>query len=183
MKAFIASSSRDGILNIYKELASNVSTILARRGYKLVYGGTSSGMMQTCYMTFKYEGNKVKGFYDVTEAKDAEYLDLDAADVSPNTFTRTSRLYQSADLIVILPGGFGTLAELFSCIIEKQTKKDNKKIILFNYNKYYDNLLYQFKDMISERFIGKESMDQFDIVTNIKNFEEYVNNIEMKEVD
>ena len=129
MKVFIASSAKDGILNIYKELASSVSTILVRRGYKLVFGGTSSGMMGTCYMTFKYEDGKVKGFYDVTDAKDAEYLDLDAVDVSPNTFTRTSRLYQSADLVVILPGGFGVLSELFSSILEKQSKKDNKRIV------------------------------------------------------
>ena len=132
-------------------------------------------------MTFKYEDGKVKGFYDVTNAKDAEYLDLDAIDVSPNTFVRSSRLYQSSDVIVILPGGFDTLSELFSCIIEKYTKKDNKRIVLFNYNKYYDNLLYQFKDMIDERFVNDELLQQFDIVTNLNDFEKYINEIQSEE--
>jgi len=183
MRVFIGSSGKDGILNIYKELASSVSTILARKGYKLVYGGGSSGMMGTCYMTYKYEGSKVKGIYDVSETKYSEELELDAMDVLPNTCARTHSLYQHADLIVILPGGFGTLAELFSMIIEKQTRMDDKKIVLFNYNKYYDNLLYQFKDMLDERFINEESLNQFDIVTNIKDFEEYINKLEMKEVE
>ncbi len=183
MRAFIGCSAKDGILNIYKELASNVSTILARKGYKLVYGGGSSGMMGTCYMTYKYEGQKVKGIYDVGDTKYAEGLEHDAMDVVPNTFDRTKSLYQHADIVVILPGGFGTLAELFSMIIEKQVRLDEKKIVLFNYNKYYDNLLYFFKDMMDERFINEETLQQFDIVTNLKDFEDYINKIETEEVN
>ena len=183
MRAFISSSDKDGILSIYKELASSVATILARKGYKLVYGGSSTGMAGTIYMTYKYEGGKVKGFYDVSEANKAEELELDAIDVSKNTFHRNSNLYMHADLIVILPGSFQTLSEFFSMIVEKQTKIEDKKIVLFNYNKFYDNMLYQFKDMIDERFIDTDNLRQFDIVTNLNDFEKYINSIEMKEVE
>ena len=183
MRVFIASSGKEGILNIYKELASNVSTILARKGFKLIYGGGDTGMMGTCYMTYKYEGGKVKGFYDVMESDIAERLELDAIDVSPNTFVRTNHLYDHADLIVILPGGAGTLAEFFSMINEKQTHNEDKRIVLFNYNKYYDNLLYHIKDMMDERFITEETLNTFDIITNLKDFEEYINKIEIREVD
>lgn len=182
MRVFIGTSGKSSTLNVYKELASNVATILARRRFKLVYGGGSQGMMGSLYMTYKYEGEKVKGFYDVIEASKAEELELDAVDVSPSTFERTKHLYMHADFIVILPGGLGTMSELLSMIIEKQTKKDNKKIVLFNYNKYYDNLLYQIKDMIDEHFIEEEALQQFDIVTNINEFEGYVDKI-MKEVE
>ena len=180
MRVFIGTSGKSSTLNAYKELASNVATILARRRYKLVYGGGSQGMMGSIYMTYKYEGEKVKGFYDVTEATKAEELELDAVDVAPSTFERTKHLYQHADLIVILPGGVGTIAELLSMIIEKQTKKDDKKIVLFNYNKYYDHLLYQIKSMIDEYFIEEDALQSFDIVTNLDDFEGYVNKI-MKE--
>ena len=181
MKAFIGASGKPSVLNIYKELASNVSTILARRRYKLVYGGGSQGMMGSCFMTYKYEGEKVKGFYDVTEATKAEELELDAIDVAPSTFERTKHLYMHADIIVILPGGVGTIAELLSMIIEKQTKKDDKKIVLFNYNKYYDYLLFQIKHMIDEHFISEEALQSFDIVTNIEDFEGYINKLMMEE--
>ena len=53
MRAFIGASDKDGILSIYKELASNVATILARKGFKLVYGGGSTGIAGTIYMTYK----------------------------------------------------------------------------------------------------------------------------------
>lgn len=181
MRVFIASSIQNGVLKIYKELASNVSTILARRGYKLILGASANGMVGSCYMTYKYEEAKVKGFFDITDASIAEELELDAIDIAPNTFTRTMRLYQSADLVVILPGGFGTLAELFSMIMEKRTKKDKKRIVLFNYNKYYDNLLYLFKDMIDERFVTDETLEQFDIVTNLEDFEKYIDEIKIDE--
>jgi uncharacterized protein (TIGR00730 family) len=88
-----------------------------------------------------------------------------------------------ADLIVILPGGFQTLSELFAMLVEKQTKIEDKRIVLFNYNKFYDNILYQLKDMIDERFIDEDNLKQFDIVTNISDFENYINNLEMKEVE
>ena len=182
MRVFIASSGKEGILNIYKELASGVATILARNNFKLVYGGGDTGMMGTTYMTYKYEGKKVKGFYDITDATVAERLELDAIDVSPNTFERTKRLYDHADLIVILPGGVGTLAELYSVIVEKQTKNDiNKRIVLFNYNKYFDNILYHFKDMLDERFITEDTLQMFDIITNLNDFEEYINKINKEE--
>ncbi len=181
MRVFIATSGKEGVLSIYKDLASSVATVLSRHGYKLVYGGGDTGMMGTLYMTYKYEGNKVKGFYDISEANVAQRLELDAVDIAPNTFIRSNHLYEHADLIVILPGGFGTLAELFSMIVEKQTKKDNKHIVLFNYNKYYDNLLYNIKDMMDERFINEESLQQFDIITTISDFEEYINKLNKEE--
>ena len=183
MRAFIGASDKDGILSIYKELASNVATILARKGFKLVYGGGSTGIAGTIYMTYKYENGKVKGFYDVSEATKAEELELDAIDVAKNTFHRTNNLYMHADLIVILPGGFQALSELFAMLVEKQTKIEDKRIVLFNYNKFYDNILYQLKDMIDERFIDEDNLRQFDIVTNISDFENYINNLEMKEVE
>ena len=183
MRVFIASSGKEGILNIYKELASSVATILARKGFKAIFGGGSKSMMGTTYMTYKYEGGKIKGFYDVSDAKTSEELELDAVDVSPNTFERTHKLYEHADLIIILPGGVGTIAEFFSMIVEKQTRYETKKIILFNYNKYYDNLLFYFKDMLDEHFIDDNTLKQFDIVTNLKDFEKMINDIEIKEED
>ena len=84
MRVFIASSGKEGILNIYKELASNVSTILARKGFKLIYGGGDTGMMGTCYMTYKYEGGKVKGFYDVMESDIAERFIKELYKASPH---------------------------------------------------------------------------------------------------
>lgn len=182
MRVFIGTSGKSSTLNVYKELASSVATVMARHRYKLVYGGGSQGMMGSLYMTYKYEGEKVKGFYDVTDASKAEELELDAVDVAPSTFERTKHLYMHADFIVILPGGLGTMSELLSMIIEKQTKKDSKKIVLFNYNKYYDHLLYQIKDMIDEHFIEEDALQQFDIVTNINEFEEYVEKL-VKEVE
>jgi len=182
MRVFIGSSGKDGILSIYKELASSVATTLARNNFKLVYGGGDTSMMGTTYLTYKYEGGKVKGFYDVKDARIAESLELDAVDISPNTFVRTEHLYEHADLIVILPGGIGTLAEFFSMLEEKMTKEDfNKKIVLFNYNKCFDSLLFQIKDLMDERFILKETLNMFDIVTNMKDFDKYIEDLVKEE--
>ena len=59
MRVFIGCSSYNSINLKYKELAQNVSELLARRGDKLVFGGTDAGMMSKCFQTFRYYGCKV----------------------------------------------------------------------------------------------------------------------------
>jgi uncharacterized protein (TIGR00730 family) len=178
MRVFISGGTLEGVLNSYKELASNVATICARKGLKLVFNGIDTALMGTTYMTYKYEGGKVKGFYDITNAGYQERLELDASDISPTTFDMANKLYKHANLIIILPGSFETLSSFFSMINEKIVKKDDKKIILFNYDNYYDKLLYQIKYMIDEKFLDPNLLNMFDIVTNMDEFNKLMNEIE-----
>ena len=174
MRAFIACSARDNVSNDYKNLASDVATVLARHDYKLIYGGADTGMMGKCLMTYKYEGKKVKGFVDIKDAEHAERLEFDAMDVLPNTFDRTRDLYKSADLIVILPGGIGTLAEFISCMEENLTRGDNKKMILFNYNHFYTPLLNFYTKLYDDKFVSNEALKSFIIVKTIEDLEKVI---------
>ncbi len=177
MKVFIASSANNNIPRDYKEIASKVATILARKDYKLLFGACDQGMMGETLLTYKYEGKKVKGFADITDAETANGLELDALDVFPTTFDRTKALYEAADLIVILPGGVGTLSELFSILEENNTRKDNKKIVIFNYNHFYTSLLNYLTRLYESGFITKDLLKTFVIVRDIDNFKTYIDNL------
>ncbi len=179
MKVFIACSARNSLAKEYYELACNVSEAFAKRGYKLVFGGFDKGMMEKCYMTFKYEESKVKAVATVQDEEYIEVLDLDAKEIVPKTFDRTKRLYEIADIVVILPGGIGTLAEFTSMVDYRRcTAYEKKPIILFNYNNYYEPIINMLKGMYESSFCSKEDLKEFDIVNDIKSLNYYLDKLE-----
>lgn len=182
MKVFIGCSASSSLAKEYYELACNVSEIFSKRGHKLVFGGFDKGMMEKCYMTFKYENSKVKA---VATVQDSEYiadLELDAREVVPKTFDRTKRLYEIADIIVILPGGIGTLAEFMSMLDYRRCSNyDKKPIILFNYNNYYTPIINMLKGMYESKFCNANDLKEFNIVNNLQGLEFYLKQLELDE--
>ena len=155
MRVFIGCSAKEVINKDYYKLAVDVSTMLAKRGHKLVFGGAELGMMGKCYLTFRYEEQPVKGIAVLRDADDMAKLDLAAQEVTPTIFRRTEEIYKSSDVLIILPGGFGTYTELFSFIDEKRTKGDKKPIIIYNFNDYYTPLLEFIRKGYKEGFIDE----------------------------
>ena len=180
MRVFIGCSAKDAVNSEYKVLASDVSTMLAKRGDKLVFGGSECGMMGKCYFTFRYEGSRVKAIADITDAKEVEALDLDASEITLNTFKRTEMIFESSEVILILPGGIGAFREFLSMLDEKRTKNLDKPIILFNYKKYYTPLLNFLTKCYEGNFISKRDLKLFDVVSDVKSLEMYLNNLERK---
>ncbi len=178
MKVFVACSGVDNVAIPYRDLASNVATMLARNGHKLVFGGCDTGMMGNCYMAYKYEGGKVKAIVEVHDAPNLDMLELDAYEVKTNIFERTKELYESSDLVVFLPGGLGTMGELFSMLDEKRQKCQDKKIILFNYQNFYTPLLKFLSDTYKEGFVNKKDLQLLDIVTDVKSLELFLKGLE-----
>lgn len=162
----------------YKELASMVATKLSSLGFNLVSKVFDSGMVFKSIMTFKYEGKAVIGVNDVN---DAEYIDdseLYDSIVTKNTFERTKEILRMSDLIIILPGGIGTLAELFSIIEEIRTKKINKKVILFNYKNYFSDILKFIIKAHDEGFISGTDIKLISIVNEIDTLNDYLERME-----
>ena len=101
-------------------------------------------------------------------------MDYDRETVTPTTFERCKELYLSSELIVILPGGLGTLSEIFGMIEEKRTREDKKDIIIFNYEGYYDNILNQIKKEQEEGFIGDDLSKLIIIINSLDELKEYL---------
>ena len=182
MKVFIACSASNSLAKEYYELACNVSEVFAKRGHKLVFGGFDKGMMEKCYMTFKYEGSRVKAVATVQDQEALEDLELDATEVVPKTFDRTKRIYEIADAMVILPGGIGTLAEFASMLdYARCTTYEKKPIILFNYHDYYTPIINMLKGMYDSNFCSKEDLKTFDIITDLKGLEIELDKLEGEE--
>lgn len=180
MRIYVGTSTSSVVPIKYRELASEVATMLTHNGHKLIFGGAIDGMMGKCYMTFKYEEAKTKAILDISEVSVLEDVDVDAEHVSPSSFQKRENIYISSEVILLLPGEVGTLAELFGILDEKIKKNKEIPIVLFNYDNFYTPLINFLKGMARDGFISETHLDALDIVTDVKSLEMYLRKIDME---
>ena len=178
MRIYVGCSTSSIVPIEYRNLACEVATMLTRNGHKLVFGGASSGMLGKCYMTFKYEGAKTKAILDASEVSVLDDVDVDASHIAPSTFQKRENIYVSSEIILIMPGEIGNLAELFSIMDEKIKKHSEIPIILFNYENFYTPLIKFLRNMEREGFINENHLQTIDIVTDVTSLEMCIRRIE-----
>lgn len=162
---------------MYLDMARRYIQVFLNMNVHLFCGGVSSSMMKVIYDTFmKYK--KIVTCYTLS-CYHEEHICPDTI-LLDTTFDRTKKLYEEADLICVLPGGSGSLAELFSFLEESRTQI-SKPIILINENHFFDLILEHMHKLIEEGFNRKNIFDYISVVTNVeemkKKVEEYYGNI------
>ena len=80
---------------------------------------------------------------------------------------RKKVMYMNSDMIIALPGGIGTLEELFEMITWKQLGLHDKPIYLLNTLGYWDNLIHSFNQIIKNGFLEKEATNYFKICESV----------------
>lgn len=167
MKIFIAGSSHDDIPKKYIKLADTISELLSTNNNTLILGGIPSTIPNNSMMG-KYNNNfNNKKFITVT--KYADTLDDNESQnsiVLESTMDRTKTIYKEADLILFLPGGIGTLAEIASCLEEVRTYKTTKKILLYNYEGFFDDIINWLDNGIKNNFINKSDIEKYIVINN-----------------
>lgn len=135
-------ASADGVSPIYRESAEELGRGLAARGLGLVYGGARVGLMQAVADAALAAGGKVVGVIpEVLVNLEVAHEGLTELHVTTNMHTRKEMMGQRSDAFVVLPGGYGTLEELFEVLAWQTLKLHDKPIILLNLNGFYDHLL------------------------------------------
>ncbi len=175
MKVFIASSANKEIDNKYIEFAKEASEVLAKNNFDLFFGAANYSMMGACYKTFIKYNRKVYAYTVPRYEKDFKALIKAKCYKVNDTLSRFKKLYFKSDIILILPGGIGTLAEFASAIEEYRASFGNKKIILANYDGYYDGLIKWMNDNVETGFFKKDLFNSYEIINNVNELENIVN--------
>jgi len=179
MKVFIASAANLDLEEKYLELARNVSEVFAKNNFDLLFGAGHYSMMGECYKVFTKFKRKV---YAYTVPKwERDFLKLPKAKCVKvsDTLLRFRKLYFRSDVIVILPGGIGTLAE-FTCAVEEfRSSGGNKRIVLYNLDGYYDDVIEWMKKNIETKFFKNDLSDCYQVVSDLKELESIVENYKM----
>lgn len=138
---------------LYGASARGVSKYFAKNGVGIVYGGTSSGLMgDLARSAIKYQCEIIgvlPHFINRTEPAHPGLTELFMVDTMHQ---RKMKMFELSNGVIALPGGFGTLEQLFEIITWAQLGLHNKPIGVLNVNGYYNS----FVDMIN--VMQKEGM-------------------------
>ena len=130
---------------------------LASRGWRLVYGGASVGVMGALADAALAGGGSVLGVIpSALVGREVAHSSLTELKVVDTMHDRKSEMFKNADAFVAFPGGFGTMEEFFEMLTWKQLGIHSKPIVFVNLRGYYDPLLAQFDRAIADGIVRKE---------------------------
>ncbi|BAN50888.1 TIGR00730 family Rossman fold protein [Metapseudomonas resinovorans] len=143
-----------GAKPIYRETAAMLGHTLAERGITLVYGGGAVGLMGTVADAALAAGGEVIGVIPQSLV-DAEvgHNGLTRLEVVDGMHARKARMAELSDAFIALPGGLGTLEELFEIWTWGQLGYHNKPLGLLEVNSFYDKLTDFLDHLVEERFV------------------------------
>ena len=143
MNIFVSCSSSDKISDEYKVVTRFLMENISKNN-DLVFGCANRGLMGICYNEFLKNKRKIIGVCYEMYKNDLEGLKLDEVHMVKTLEESNRFLEENADIILILPGAFGTLSEFIDIFEHKRTKLHNKEMIIFNINGFYDDLINMF---------------------------------------
>lgn len=146
--------SKKGKNKLFVQHAADVGLIIAQKNIKLIYGGGKNGLMGIIADTvLKNNGMVIGVIPSLLNEKEHQHEMLTALHVVETMHERKKMMYDLSDAAIILPGGYGTLDELFEMITWNQLHIHDKKIVLLNSDGYYNNLIAHLEQMQSEGFL------------------------------
>ena len=148
--------SSDGYNECYHEAAYNLGALLAARNIRIIYGGAKVGLMGALADGALDNGGEIIGVIpDFLKTKEVAHEKLTRLITVNTMHERKLKMHELSDGIITLPGGWGTMEELFEMLTWAQLGLHNKPVGLLNINGYYDALKALTDNMVTEGFLNE----------------------------
>ena len=152
----------------FKAAAHDLGTALARAGIQVVYGGGRVGLMGIVADAALAAGGRVVGIIpEHIQALEVDHTGLTELHVVDSMHTRTRMMVERSDGFVVLPGGLGTLDELFEILTWKQLRLHDKPIVVVDVDGYWRPMLAMLEDMITAGFVRPEHRALLRVVAGV----------------
>jgi hypothetical protein len=157
--------SKSGTSPVFVTHAQELGALLALRGKTMVYGGGSVGLMGAVADAVMHGGGQVIGV--ITELLltwEQQHTGISDLRVVPDMHVRKKKMYELSDAAIILPGGNGTLDELFEMLTWNTLQIHDKKIVILNSGGYYQHLIAHMHQMQAEGFLYENWKERLIVV-------------------
>jgi uncharacterized protein (TIGR00730 family) len=152
--------SRHGAQAVYTEAARALGTAIGQRGWQLVYGGGRVGLMGEVADATLAAGGRVVGVIPESLQKlEVGHTGLSELHVVPTMHVRKQLMAERADAFIALPGGIGTLEELYEVWTWRQLRYHDNPIGLLDTAGYWQPLLRFMDHTVVEGFLGAAMRD------------------------
>jgi uncharacterized protein (TIGR00730 family) len=146
--------SKNGNNPLFAQHAVELGKHLAMLRLKLIYGGGKKGLMGTLADAVLQNGGAVMGVIPkVLIEWEHQHEGLTELAVVPDMHSRKKMMYDMSDAAIILPGGMGTLDELFEMMTWNQLKIHDKKIYVLNSGGFFNHLINHLRHLEKEDFL------------------------------
>ena len=160
-KIGIFCSACEQISSRYFECTRELGAWMAAEGKTLVYGGADMGLMECIAHTVKEHGGKVMGVVPTKLEEKGRVSDLlDVTFHTVNLSDRKDVILRESDILVALPGGVGTLDEVFHVVAAATIGYHTKRVVLYNIDGFWDSMLAMLQQMETKGFI-RRPLNQF----------------------
>ena len=169
---FCGSSSTEGKKSLFnkehKKIAEEIGKELALRKIKITYGGAKIGLMGIMADKALKEKGQVIGVALKSFKKwGILHKNLTKLHIVNSLQKRKELMYNNSDAFIVLPGGIGTIDEVFDVIATNILTKKNKLLILLNYKNFWDTLIKLLNRNIKQKYSKKEIKNNIKIATSI----------------
>lgn len=149
--------------------AIKLGETLAKQEITLVYGAAKIGIMgKVAQGVLEHKGKAIGVIPEFLKKKEVVHLGLYKLITTKNMHQRKLKIHDLSDGFIALPGGFGTLEELFEIITWAQLGLHQKPIGLLNTNGFYDNLIELLEKMVVKGFLKMENFELLIVDDNIE---------------
>ena len=179
MNVAIYCGSSFGNNKIYEEATKLLAVKLAKKDFKIVYGGSLQGLMGIISNESLNLNNSVTGVitHDLV-SKEIENKNITKIYKVDTMNQRKEKMAQLADAFIAIPGGYGTLEEIFDVITSAQIGYHKKPCAFVNINGYYDKLIEFFYSCSNSGFMDRRFVDMLIVSDNIDEIIEKIKNYE-----
>ncbi|WP_255460861.1 LOG family protein [Edaphobacter albus] len=135
-------ASSDGADPLYRQSAIALGRALAEKNIGVIYGGANVGLMKAVAEScLACQGRVVGVIPEALVDLEIAHRGLTELHITTTMHTRKAKMAELADAFLILPGGFGTLEEMFEVLTWQYLRLHQKPTVLININGFYDKLL------------------------------------------
>jgi hypothetical protein len=166
-----------GTKPIYKETAEKLGKVFAENNIRLIYGGGSVGLMGIIADAVLANNGQVTGIIPhFLDRLEVGHKSLPIMHKVETMHERKALMEKLCDGIITLPGGYGSMDELFEILSWSQLGLHQKPVGLLNLNGFYDHLLKQLDVMVEEGFLKAENRNLVIESDNIEDLMEKMSN-------
>ncbi len=147
-------SASDGVPEVYNHAAYRMGQLLAEAGIEVIYGDGGIGLMKHLAEGVLAEGGRITGVIPRFMVEQGWNNPRSTRTiVTGSMHERKAAITEMVDAMVALPGGVGTMEELFECLTWKQLGLHGKPVVIVNTAGYFNPVLTALDKMVSERFM------------------------------
>ena len=153
----------------YIKMAYDFGYEMGQQGWGLVFGAGSKGLMGAVSEGCFKGGGKVEGISfrsEVLSLREPPNFEVTLVCEENDIHDRKKTLHSRGSVIVVLPGGVGTLDELMEALTWKKLKLLNKEIVIYNYHGFWDHLIKMMEHLVEEKFFAESDWQQVKVVSD-----------------